>query len=135
MKLLILNNEIVAQEPFALSDSDIILGSYQVADTDLPADFTTAAYIWDGLALVPRSAPPLAIPTSVSMAQARQQLLALGMLDAVNAAIAGMSQAAQIDWQFRSSVDRVFPLTLQMAQLLGWSELDLDNYFIEADKL
>ena len=69
------------------------------------------------------------------MAQARQQLLALGMLDAVNAAIAGMSQAAQIDWQFRSSVDRVFPLTLQMAQLLGWSELDLDNYFIEADKL
>jgi len=72
---------------------------------------------------------------TVSMVQARQQLVALGLYSAVNAAIGSMSESAQVDWEYRTSVDRTFPLVAQMQQLLGWSDVEMDNYFSEAAKL
>jgi len=74
-------------------------------------------------------------PASVSMAQARQQLDTLGVEDAVNSAVSTMPRSAQIDWEFRATVERGNTLVAAMAGLLGWSEADTDNYFIAAGKL
>lgn len=75
------------------------------------------------------------VAEAVSMRQARLQLLALGLYDQVNAAIATMPQAAQIEWEYAADVQRDNPLVSAMAQLLGWSETDLDSYMTEAAKL
>lgn len=80
-------------------------------------------------ALIP---PP---PQSVSMRQARLQLLALGSLATVNGAIATMPEAAQIEWEYATEVERTNPLVPALVQLLGWSESDTDLYFTEAAKL
>lgn len=72
---------------------------------------------------------------SVSMAQARLQLIKLGLYETVNNAISSMSLEAQVDWEYRTSVDRSFPLVAQMQQLLGWTDAEMDTYFTEAAKL
>ena len=72
---------------------------------------------------------------SVTMRQARLQLLALGSLATVNGAIVTMPEAAQIEWEYATEVGRTNPLVPAMAGLLGWSESDTDMYFTEAAKL
>lgn len=72
---------------------------------------------------------------TVSMAQARQQLLVLGVYDQVNSAISSMTQSAQIDWEYRTTVDRSYSLVAQMKELLGWSDAEMNTYFAEAAKL
>jgi len=72
---------------------------------------------------------------SVSMRQARLQLLALNKLTTVNSAISTMSEAAQIEWEYATDVQRTNPLVPAMAALLGWSSTDTDSYFAEAVKL
>lgn len=85
--------------------------------------------------LTPPLPPPEPVPDSVSMRQARRQLDKLGAYGAVNAAVATMSTAAQIDWEFAGTVDRNDALATEMIVMLGWSESDADTYFIEAAKL
>lgn len=72
---------------------------------------------------------------SVSMRQARLQLSVLGVLANVNAAISTMSEQAQIEWEYAATVEKNNPLIPQLAALLGWSDDETDNYFIEAAKL
>lgn len=72
---------------------------------------------------------------TASVRQARLQLLSLGSLDTVKAAIAAMPEAAQIEWEYATEVQRSNPLVAAMAGLLGWSEADTDLYFAEAAKL
>jgi hypothetical protein len=78
---------------------------------------------------------PITIPTSVTMRQARLQLHTLGIYDAVNNAVSGMSIAAQIEWEYAATVDRDNTFTQQMIQMLGWTEAEADTYFVEASKL
>lgn len=79
------------------------------------------------------------VPQQVTMRQARLVLLATGKLAGVNAAIAGMTgaqgQAAQIEWEYSSAVQRHGGLIPVMGQMLGLSAHDLDNLFIAASKL
>lgn len=74
------------------------------------------------------------VPDSVSMSQARLQLLSLGSYATVNAAIATTPEEAQIEWEYATEVSRANPLVPAMAGLLGWSEADTDLYFTEAAK-
>lgn len=85
--------------------------------------------------LIPPLPTPEPVPDSVSMRQVRLQLLALGSLATVNGAIATMPEAAQIEWEYATEVERTNPLVPAMAGLLGWSEADTDLYFSEAAKL
>ena len=71
----------------------------------------------------------------VTMRQARLQLLALGSLAVINAAIATMPEEAQVEWEYATEVQRTNPLLTALVQLLGWSEADTDLYFTEAAKL
>lgn len=47
-----------------------------------------------------------AIPTEVSMSQAREALLQAGLLAAVNSAVSQLSEKAQIQWEYRATVKR-----------------------------
>lgn len=75
------------------------------------------------------------VPTSVTIRQACRQLEILGKYDIVEAAVATMSKAAQIDWQRATTVDRDYEFTQQMIALLEWTPEQADEYFTEASKL
>lgn len=81
------------------------------------------------------SAPPPpapVVPVAVTQRQARLALLNAGKLAAVTQAIATLPPAAQIEWEFASSVERASPLVAQLGEAL---QLDIDALFIEAASL
>ncbi len=79
------------------------------------------------------------VPQSVTMRQARLALHAAGLLTSVDAAIASMPEpdktAAQITWDYASSVDRGFGMVPQLAAALGMTETQIDDLFIAASQL
>lgn len=82
--------------------------------------------------------PP--VPQTVPMRQARLALLAAGLLDDVDAAIAAIPdemqrRAAQIEWEFASDVVRDSSLVALLGQALGLDDAGLDGLFIEAGNL
>lgn len=91
----------------------------------------------DGEAIPPsQPEPPVpAIPATVSMRQARLQLLATNHLATVDAAVAAMGAAAGIEWEYATEVRRNNPLVVGIKQLLQWDDTQLDEYFVEAAKL
>ena len=83
--------------------------------------------------------PPVQIPQSVTMRQCRLQLLAIGKLADVDAAIAALPEpdksAAQIEWEYAATVERNAPLIGALGPALGLDDAQLDDLFIEASKL
>lgn len=79
------------------------------------------------------------VPASVTMRQARLALLQTGKLAAVNSAIASMpgeaGDAARIEWEFSSVVERNRPYVQQIAVGLGMSSQQLDDLFTLAATL
>ena len=77
-----------------------------------------------------------AIPTSVTMRQARLALLGAGLLPTVNNAIAAMpgveGEAARIDWEFAGTVERNSPLVTGLSASLSLSAAQLDALFTAA---
>ena len=74
------------------------------------------------------------IPSVVTMRQGRLALLHFGLLDAVDAAIAGMTneaekRAAQIEWEYAQEIDRNSPWVQNLSGALGLSESQLDELF------
>jgi len=100
-----------------------------------PDEQAGIGWTWDGTKLNPPPVLPMQPVDIISMRQARLQLIALDQYDAVNAAINNMSQTAQVEWEYATEIQRRNPLVSAMQQLLGWSEDETDNYFIEAAKL
>lgn len=73
------------------------------------------------------------VPELVTMRQARLALLQTGKLSLVNSAIASMpgeaGEAARIEWEFSSIVERKRPYVQQIAVALGMSSQQLDDLF------
>jgi hypothetical protein len=84
---------------------------------------------------VPPLAVPVIVPNIISMRQCRLQLLAMDLLDDIDAAVGSMDRAAQIEWEYANDVTRGFPLVVAMQQLLGMTDEDVDQFFTEAAKL
>jgi hypothetical protein len=88
------------------------------------------------VAAAPAPAPP---PSQVSMRQARLALLADGKLNAVAAALTQLPspqrEAAQIEWEYASVVDRSAAFVQQLCAALGMSEAEIDRLFIAASQL
>ncbi len=84
-------------------------------------------------------ADPKPAPSVVNMRQARLALLQSGLLAIVNTAIAGMAgvegDAARIEWEFASTVERSSPLVQSLAVQLSLTEAQLDNMFTLAATL
>ena len=69
------------------------------------------------------NAPVEVLPVrSIDARRLRLALLQLDLLDTVEAAIATLGRAAQIEWEFATDIKENYPLVLALA-----SELDLDT--------
>jgi len=79
------------------------------------------------------------VPEVVTMRQARLALLGAGMLAQVNTAVANMvgaeGDAARIEWEFSSTVERHRPLVLSLIAALGLTDAQLDELFRQAAAL
>lgn len=75
-----------------------------------------------------------AIPKSITIRQAKLQLLALGMLDAVEE-YCKTDKAMQIEWEYASKFDRNSTILNTAATALGITQEQLDTFFIDASKL
>lgn len=84
-------------------------------------------------ALPPPSPPP--VPQVVTPRQARLALLAAGLLDDVNAAIAAAGTQAQIDWDYALEIRRDNALIASMAGGLGLTSAQIDDLFRAAAAL
>lgn len=84
--------------------------------------------------------PAKVVPTSVTRRQARQALLLKGILDKVDAAIAGIGDATQrglakIEWEDSQVFERSRPFLIQIGAALGLDSAGLDDLFIFAATL
>lgn len=88
----------------------------------------------------PADTPAAAPIDSVTMRQARLALLGAGLLDDVEAAIAGVAdvtqrQAVQIEWEYAQEVRRDHQWVQSLAAMLGLTEAQLDDLFTQAAAL
>ena len=85
--------------------------------------------------------PPVTVSSIqfISMRQAKLQLLAMGLLTAVNTAVAGMTgdagAAAQINWQYAATVDRNNALFQSIRTAMGFTDAQVETFFAEGNKL
>ena len=88
-----------------------------------------------GVPLPPEPARPH-VPASVTMRQARLALLGAGLLASVDAAIDGLpspqKEAARIEWEYATEVQRVSGLVPMMGAALGLDDAALDALFVAA---
>lgn len=75
------------------------------------------------------------IPQSVSMRQAARALLDAGLLDDVDALVATLPRAYQIDWQRAGTVERSNPLVEIVRQQKSMTDAQIDDLFIAAATL
>ena len=77
--------------------------------------------------------------TVVTMRQARLALLQQGLLSSVAAAIAGLPEgqreAAGVEWEYGSEVERLSPLVVGLMPALGMAEEEIDALFVLAGTL
>lgn len=83
--------------------------------------------------IVARDAATVLPPEIVTMRQARLALLQSGLLTQVNDAVANMpgteGEAARIEWEFASTVERNQPLVQALVGTLSLTEAQLDGLF------
>lgn len=81
----------------------------------------------------PDAVLPVPVPDVVTMRQARLALLQSGLLATVQAAVdampGGEGDAARIEWEFSSTVERSRPLVKSLAAALPLTEAQLDDLF------
>lgn len=82
---------------------------------------------------------PVVIPSTVTMRQARLALLQSGLLATVNAALDAMvgpeGEAARIEWEYATMVERDSPLVTGLASALGMNDEQMDGLFTLAASL
>ena len=84
---------------------------------------------------VPPEPEPEPVPTVLTMRQARLVLLAAGLLDDVEAAVAAADRATQVEFEYAAEMRRDWPTLIAMATALGMDAAQLDDLFIEGAKL
>ena len=77
---------------------------------------------------------PVFVPQQVTMRQARLELLSRDLLDDVDAVIAVAGRAAQIEWEYASTVDRDNSVIAVVQQQQGMTDEQIDDLFREAAK-
>lgn len=110
----------------------------------IPLDPLNADYadylVWLGQGNTADAPPPVIepVPAVVTMAQARLALLAAGRLAAVRDAIVGLQgddgEAARVEWECRTTVERESPMVALVGGILGFDDAELDALFTDAAK-
>jgi len=123
------------------------LGIEEISDPTPPEDYTDETYFRteqdDAPYIVYTKKSPeqleelrlSKIPKSVTMRQARLQLLSDGVLETIDAAVQNIGPAAKIEWEYASEIERTNPLVDAMKVILSWDDSSVEQFFIEASKL
>lgn len=121
------------------------VAQFQIGDQRYPAGWLNTASDAEiagagiSIEIVPDPEPeppaPAPKPTIVTARQARLALLGAGLLDQVNAAVDAAGPAAKIEWEFATTVDRNWPLLLQLASALDLTADQIDELFETAAAL
>ena len=101
--------------------------SYLADHPDREADCYVFTYV--------APAPVITVPQVVTIRQAKLVLLAAGLLDDVDAAVAQADRATKIEWEYATEVNRQWPTLMVLASLMGMTSEALDGLFIEGAKL
>lgn len=142
---------------FPSEPSDALLAGYSVyplTETDPPSfDQLTEKVIevapvkidgvwtqqWEIVDLTEEEIQNRRAQTQVSMRQARLALLNEGFLSQIEAAIAslpaGQKEAAEIEWEYGSNVERLSPWVVQITSALGMTDEQVDELFAYASTL
>jgi len=148
MKKAWVNNGVVRDichaDPFLVYHPEIA----QLYSADVPDDCLNGYIFIDGeyqppqvepAVVVEVPAPTPAIPSQISMKQARLALLKAGMYTAAQDAIANMAglagQEARIVWEYSLTVDRNSQLVTSVSTALGLDATRVDELFILAETL
>lgn len=128
----------LTHEAYVIRDEDT---KVPIADTPLfpntnPEYLDYKQWLADGgVPLPPEPARPH-VPASVTMRQARLALLGAGLLASVDAAIDGLpgpqKEAARIEWEYATEVQRLSGLVPMMGAALGLDDAALDALFVAA---
>lgn len=80
-------------------------------------------------------APPVQVPQVITIRQAKLALLAAGLLDDVDAAVAAADRATQIEWEYATEVRRDWPTLTAVQAVAGLTDEQVDGLFITAAAL
>ena len=80
-------------------------------------------------------AQPVQVPRVITIRQAKLALLAAGLLDDVDAAIAAADRATQIEWEYATEVHRSWPTLTAVQAVAGLTDEQVDGLFITAAAL
>lgn len=148
IQVLIVANKPMAFGPF-VTTGDAIVGpdmvipksvapDWHIVSANIPSNTLLSNCSYDGtnVVVVP-SAPFVEVPEFVAMWQARSVMIADGILAAVVAALAGISDPiaraqAQAKFEYSSTVRRDDPLVKNIIPALGKTEAQIDSMFIRA---
>jgi hypothetical protein len=78
---------------------------------------------------------PIPVPQVITIRQAKLVLLAAGLLDDVDAAVAQADRATQIEWEYATEVNRQWPTLITLSGLIGLDAGALDELFIAGSQL
>ena len=126
VQVLFTDTDIGASIPYAQWITGAAYDEYQAAPESLAAliagwEAVAKQQYYDSSAITPR--------------QARLALLNAGLLDAVEAYIATLSKAAQVEWEYANEICRDHALLTQAASALGLTAEQVDALFESAARL
>lgn len=101
--------------------------------TDL-AEYESLLSDWVA-AYVPPPPEPVQVPQVITIRQAKLALLAAGLLDDVDDAVAASDRATQIEWEYATDVQRNWPTIAAVASVAGLTDEQVDGLFIAAAAL
>ena len=84
---------------------------------------------------VPPAPEPVQVPQVITIRQAKLALLAAGLLDDVDAAVAAADRATQIEWEYATEVHRSWPTLTAVQAVAGLTDEQVDDLFIAAAAL
>lgn len=85
------------------------------------------------MSLITIGSPPEIM--EVTMRQARLMLFNLGLIENINSLVSAMDEATKIEWEYSQTISRTHPIVLKIKDMLGLSDAEMDNMFIEAKKI
>ena len=111
---------------------DASVYSSMTAD-QIAADQTAQFNAWKEATVAAQAANEAAantIPAQITAPQARAAILAAGLKDAVEAAVAQADQATQDLWYTAANIERANPILIALATVIGLSSDDIDALFV-----
>ena len=126
MKFALIESGIVTQLDFTRTESGD--GWVEAPDAVAPG------YLFDGETWTAPTVPPV-VPMAVSSRQFKLQLLADGLLDAVDTFVSGQDRATRIAYEYSGRFERSSPMMQAGFAALGKTNEEIDAFFMAASQL